>query len=320
MLKEAFANKWNAGARYHAFEKSKQGLWIMVRTVLILGICFVIVYPILSRISVAIMSSEDLYDASVVFIPRNVTMENFLAVTGFLDYYKAMLNTAWLSASTSVLQAIACALAGYSFARLPFRGRSFLFAIVIFTIVIPPQTIMVPTYLHYRFFDVFGIYGLLTGSKGFNLLGSYGPFFISSMLAMGIKNGLYIFLFRQFFRGLPKELEEVAYVDGAGVFKCLFRIILPNAVPVIATVLLFSFVWQWNDSYFVNLFMPNANVLSVKLNMLPSFVRPEFVGGFAQSSMYVNTAVLMAITPIFILYLFVQRYFVESVERSGLVG
>jgi multiple sugar transport system permease protein len=219
-----------------------------------------------------------------------------------------------------VLQLFSCALAGYGFARLKFWGSGFLFMLVIFTIVIPPQTIMAPTYLHFRFFDVFGIYHLFTGKNGVNLIESYWPTFISSMFAMGMKNGLYIFIFRQFFRGLPQELEEASYVDGGGVLKTFARVMLPNAVPAIATVLLFSFVWQWNDDYYVNIFMANSVTLSRALALLPSIARPEYVGGFAEASMLINTGILLGIMPIFLLYLFAQKYFVESVERTGLIG
>lgn len=169
-------------------------------------------------------------------------------------------------------------------------------------------------------FDVFGLYHLFTGKDGVNLLESFWPFFISSGLAMGLKNGLYIYIFRQFFRSLPKDLEEAAYVDGAGIPGTFARVMLPNAVPAIATVMLFSFIWQWNDSYFVNLFAPNYTLLARMLDLLPGAVRPEYVGGISHTSLYLNTGTLLGILPIFILYLFAQRYFVESIERTGLVG
>ncbi|GIQ64326.1 hypothetical protein PACILC2_28940 [Paenibacillus cisolokensis] len=159
----------------------------MVRSVLLFGISFIILYPIMTKISIAFKSSEDLFDSTVVWIPRNFTLDNVKRVMEYLDYYTAVTNTLLLSVSVAVLQLVSCALAGYGFARLKFWGSGVLFALVVFTIVIPPQTIMVPTYLHYRFFDVFGIYGLFTGSKGVNLLESYWPFFISSALAMGLK-------------------------------------------------------------------------------------------------------------------------------------
>jgi len=301
-------------------EKAKNWLWIVVRTVLILGICFIIIYPLLSKLSIALKDKVDIFDSSVIFIPRNWTLDNVKYVMDMLDYYKAVTNTLILSTGASILQLISCALAGYGFARLKFRGRNIFFALVVFTIVIPPQTIMASTYLHFRFFDVFGIIHLLFGTRGINLLESYWPTFISSALAMGMKNGLYIFIFRQFYRNLPKELEEAAYVDGAGILKSFARVMLPNAVPAMVTVLLFSFVWQWNDSYFVNIFMSNSTTLSRMLAMLPSFVRPEYVGGVAYSSMLLNTGIILAIAPIFLLYLFAQKYFVESVERTGVVG
>lgn len=307
-------------SRFNLLDQLKQWVWWLVRAGLVFGICFIILYPIFTKVSIAFMHKDDIFDSSVVFLPRHFTLDNFKLAINQLVYPVAVLNTFWLSVGTSLLQLASCALAGYSFARLKFKGTGPLFAIALFTLVIPPQTIMVPTYLHFRFFDVFGIYGAFTGEKGVNLLESFWPFFISSTLAMGMKNGLYIFIFRQFFLGLPKELEEASFVDGAGIVKTFVRVMLPNAVPVIATVLLFSFVWQWNDSYFSNLFMPNSTLLASKLAAFPSAVRPEFVGGYAYSSMLVSTATLLAIAPIFVLYLFAQRFFVESVERSGVVG
>ncbi|MDQ0059297.1 carbohydrate ABC transporter permease [Paenibacillus harenae] len=314
----ATAARWND--RHNPIEKAKHWLWVIVRTVLVTGICFVILYPILTKLSIALRDKQDMFDATVVWLPRHLTLENIQTVMDYLRYPEAVTNTLLLSIGTSLLQLVSCALAGYGFARLRFRGSGLLFGIVIFTIVVPPQTIMVPTYLHYRFFDVFGLYGLFTGSKGVNLLESFWPFFISSGLAMGLKNGLYIFIFRQFFRSLPKDLEEAAYVDGAGIPGTFVRVMLPNAAPGIATVLLFSFIWQWNDSYFVNLFAPNYTLLARMLDLLPGAVRPEYVGGISHTSLYLNTGILLGIMPIFILYLFAQKYFVESVERTGLVG
>lgn len=306
--------------RYNPVEKAKHWLWVIVRYLLVLGICFIILYPIMLKISIALRDKQDMFDSTVVWLPRNVTLDNITQVMDWLHYWPALTNSFVLSIVTAFLQLISCALAGYGFARLKFPGSGLLFGIVIFTIVIPPQTIMVPMYLHFRFFDVFGLYSLFTGKPGVNLLESFWPFFISSALAMGLKNGLYIFIFRQFFRSLPKELEEAAYVDGAGVGMTFARVMLPNAVPAIATVMLFSFIWQWNDSYFVNLYAPNYMLLSRTLDLLPGIVRPEYVGGVSHTSLYLNTGTLLAIVPIFVLYLFAQKYFVESVERTGLVG
>jgi multiple sugar transport system permease protein len=234
------------------------------------------------------------------------------------QFFSTMLNTFLISAGTTLIQLASCALAAYAFARLKFKGSGLLFGLVIFTIVVPPQTIMIPLYLTYRYFDLFGLVDLLTSKDSLNLIDTFWPFLISSATGMGLKNGLYIYIFRQFFRGIPKEIEESALVDGAGVFKTFYRIMLPNAVPAIVTVVLFSFVWQWNDSYYVSLFLSKVKVLSTQLMDMGSALGKE--PDLVYQSMLLNTGVLLLMAPLIILYLFVQRYFVESVERTGIVG
>ncbi|WP_152394176.1 carbohydrate ABC transporter permease [Paenibacillus guangzhouensis] len=299
-------------------EKAKLWTWIAVRTLLILGFCYIILFPLFLRISVAFRSKVDIYDPTVLWIPRHFTFENLKLAISATKYGSALLNTFMISSATTIIQLATCALAGYAFARLKFKGSGILFALVIFTIVVPPQTIMIPLYLTYRYFDLFGILKWFTEKGSVNLIDTFWPFLISSGTAMGLKNGLYIYIFRQFFRGVPKELEEASLVDGAGIFKTFYRIILPNAIPAIVTVLLFSFVWQWNDSYYVSLFLSKVKVLATQLtDMGPALGKePDPV----YQSMLLNTGVLLMMAPLIVLYLFVQRYFVESVERTGLVG
>lgn len=306
---------------------SEKGISLF-RAILIIGLSFVILYPIILKISIAFKDKIDLYDPTVVFIPRNITLDNFRIVIDTMDYFKTILNSTLLSGGTMLLTTIACALAGYGFARFKFRGSNILFALVILTILVPPQTIMVPTYLNYRDFDFFGIIGLFNGGKGLNLLGSYWPFIISSLTGMGLRAGLFIFIFRQFFKGFPNEIEDAALVDGAGVIQTFFRIMLPNAVPAIITVMLFAFVWQWNDTYYTTMFLDNVDVISTKLqsvgvnigHRLSSAEASTGVVDPAYVSTLVNTAVLLSMAPLITMYLFVQRHFVESVERTGIVG
>ncbi|WP_308634601.1 carbohydrate ABC transporter permease [Paenibacillus silvisoli] len=303
--------------RYNPVDRTKGLLWTVIRAVLILGFCFVILFPLFLRISIAFRSKVDIYDPTVLWIPRHFTLDNFKIAMEASNYLTAFLHTVYISSSTTIIQMASCTLAAYAFARLRFKGSGLLFLLVIFTIVVPPQTIMIPLYLTYRYFDLFGLVQLFTGGEGFNLIDTFWPFIISAGTAMGLKNGLYIYIFRQFFRGIPKEVEEAALVDGAGVMRTFFRIMLPNAVPAIVTVLLFSFVWQWNDSYYVSLFLKQVKVLSTSLmDMGIGLKEPDPV----YTSMLLNTGVLLTIAPLVIMYLFVQRYFVESVERTGITG
>lgn len=305
-------------SRRNPLEKAKNWTWQVIRAILVIGFCYIILFPIFLRLSVAFRDRVDIYDPTVLWIPRHFTLENLEIAISATNYLSALWNTFLISSTTTLIQLCSCALAGYAFARLKFKGSGLLFGLVIFTIVVPPQTIMIPLYLTYRYFDLFGLVGLFSGKSSINLIDTFWPFLISSGTAMGLKNGLYIYIFRQFFRGIPKEIEEAALADGAGIFKTFYRIMLPNAIPAIVTVILFSFVWQWNDSYYVSLFLSKVKVLSTQLtDMGPALGKePDPV----YQSMLLNTGVLLMMGPLIALYLFVQRYFVESVERTGLVG
>jgi multiple sugar transport system permease protein len=313
-------------ARLLSLESWKRGLWTMVRLVLIIGLSFVILYPIIQKISTAIKDKADLYSPIVVFIPEHFTLDNFKQAISIMDYWETLVNTFVLSSMTTIMTAASCAFAGYAFARLKFKGSNLLFAGVILTILVPPTTILIPIYMNLKDFTLLGIIPLITGGKSLNLLDSYWPFILTSLTANSLKAGLYIFIFRQFFRGIPKEVEEAAYIDGAGIGSTFLRIMLPNATPSIVTVLLFSFVWQWNDSFFTTTYLTSSKVMSTQLSSLPYNLQILLEGGATTNkdpffmSMVQDTGILLAILPLVILYLFVQRYFVESIERTGIVG
>lgn len=304
-------------SRFNLLNWSKHWSWVIVRTILVIGFCFVILYPLFFKLSVSFKDRVDLYDSTVLWIPKHFTLDTMKVAFAALSYPKVFMNSFAIATVSTILQVISCSLAAFGFARLAFKGSKLLFGGVLFTIIVPVQTIMITTYLNYRYFDVLGLVQLFTGQKGINLLDSYWPFILQSATGMGIKSGLFIFIFLQFFRGLPKELEEVSYIDGCSVFQSFWRIMLPNAVPAMVTVLLFSFVWQWNDNYFVSLFLTSSEVLSTKLPIMwASFGMTDPLYAY----MIKNAGELLFIAPIVLLYMFAQRYFVESVERSGLIG
>ncbi|MGG1637587.1 carbohydrate ABC transporter permease [Paenibacillus sp. FSL K6-3182] len=312
------ATAWRERARrFSLLNWSKHWSWVTVRTILVIGFCFVILYPLFFKLSVSFKDRVDLYDTTVLWIPKNFTLDTLKIAFEALRYPKTFMSSFTIAGVSTLLQVISCSLAAFGFARLRFKGSKILFGGVIFTIIVPVQTIMITTYLNYRYFDVFGLIQLFTGQKGINLLDSYWPFILQSATGMGIKSGLFIFIFLQFFRGIPMELEEVSYIDGCTVFQSFYRIMLPNAIPSIVTVVLFSFVWQWNDNYFVSLFLTSTDVLSTKLPVMwASFSMTDPLYAY----MVKNAGELLFIAPIVLLYMFAQRYFVESVERSGLIG
>jgi multiple sugar transport system permease protein len=197
-------------------------------------------------------------------------------------------------------------------------------------IVIPPHTIMSSLYLNFRFFDIFGIIRLVDGSP-INLLNSFMGLLLLSATGMGLKSGLYIFMLRQYFRGMPKELEEAAWVDGCGKFKTFVRIMLPDAMPMLTSCFLFSFVWQWTDSFYSTFFLNNYGVLARSLGGIAERYAQYYarinvaanvgVSNFApvaETQMMIATGMLMCLAPLILLYLIAQKAFVESLSQTGI--
>lgn len=291
----------------------------IIRTVLLFGLCFLILQPLFNKISLSFMEERDLYDSTINVIPRHFTTENYELAAKQMEYWTALGNTAWISLLVSILQIVSCTLVGYGFARYKFPFKGLWFGCVILVIVIPPTTIQSALYYNFSHFDIFGIFSLITGEP-LNLLDSITPYALMCLGCMGLKDGLYIYMLRQFFRGIPKELEEAAYVDGCGKFMTFVRIMLPDAKPMITSCFLFSFVWQWTDTFYSGMFIKSATILSNKLNMLPGEL--EGILGMkpteAYSSAMMGTGTLMTIIPLIIVYLFAQKGFVESLSQTGI--
>lgn len=297
----------------------------IIRMVLLFGMCFLILQPIFNKISISFMEERDLYDATIIAVPAHFTTDNYKLAMQFMDFGKTMLNTILVSLTVALLQIAICTLVGYGFARFQFPLKKFWFACVILVIIIPPQTVSTSLYLHFRYFDIAGILKLLTG-EGINLRGSVVPYYLMSATCMGLKNGLYIFMIRQFFRNIPKELEEAAYVDGCGTLKTFFRIMLPDATPILTSCFLFSFVWQWTDGFYSKTFMGNVSLLSRQLQMIADrldhyivFTLHDATGAsVGYTNAIVATGTLMVVMPLIVLYLFAQKGFVESLSSSGI--
>lgn len=298
---------------------------IICRLVLLFGMCFLILQPIFGKISVSLMAEEDLYNTMVIYVPENFTLSNYQLAAEFMEYGKSLRNTFGISLTTALLQVSMCMMVGYGFARFNFRLKKLMFACVVLVIIIPPQTISTSLYLHFRYFDIFGIFNALTG-KTMNLRDSIIPYYLMSAGCMGLKSGLYIFMMRQFFRNIPKELEEAAYVDGCGIFRTFIRIMLPDAKPIMTSCFLFSFVWQWTDIFYAKTFMGNTMLLSRQLSMIAdrlyAYMQRQAgnAGGASVgfTNCIVSTGTLMVITPLLVLYLFAQKGFVESISSTGI--
>ena len=305
----------------------------ILRAVMLIGFSYIILYPIILMISKSVMAQTDVFDNSVLWIPKHFTLRNLRVAASSMKYGKALANSLLVAAGSTLMQTFPCMMAGYAFARFNFKGRRLLFAVVILTIIVPPQQFITPLYLHLSRFDIFGLIKRINNGKTLNLMSTSFPYFLISLTGFGLRNGLFVFLFRQSFRGIPREMDEAAMIDGAGQIRIFWQIILPSAVTITVTVMLFSFVWQYNDTYYTNLFLPNLRTLPKAYGLFESAITGwngdktinDLLSQYVLDdnnvlSLLRNSAMLLILTPILLVYAFAQRYFIESIERSGIVG
>ena len=246
---------------------SESNTWITVgvsimKFILMLGISFVIIYPFIARIAGSFMTYRDVIDSTVAIIPKNPTLEIYKAIIAENHYFKALLNTVILSLACAVIQTLISCWIGYGIAKFKFKGNKLIMALVVFTMIVPHNALSLSMKMHFSQFDLFNV--ITWGNKGLielifgksvALTNTFTPYILMSLGGLAFKNGLYIYLMRQFFKGVPDELEESAYVDGSGVFRTFFQIIIPLSVPMMITIVLFSFSWQWTDEFYATTIM-----------------------------------------------------------------
>lgn len=297
-------------------------VWAILRYVLLIGISYIILYPFITKIAASFMGTSDFTDQTVKLISKNPTFDQWVFIIKENKYWEALFNTARISVLCGLFQTLICAIVGYGFAKFKFKGRNILFICVVISLLIPHDTLLLAMFMKFRYFDILGIFELISG-KTFNLLNTEIPLYILSITGLAFKNGLYIFIFRQFYKGVPDELEEAAYIDGTGVFETFFRIIMPLSVPMMTTVFMFSFSWQWTDTFYTAApFFTSTNfpLLTSIVSKIPPSLKVEYAATSLWESAITNTSGLLVILPLFIIFLFAQRSFVEGIERSGIVG
>jgi len=282
----------------------------IIRATLIIGVCFTILYPLLLKFAICFKSPEDLLDSSMAFLSRNPTLKTLKTAYKMMNYTESFWNTALLCTLSGLFHVISCTLVGYSMGRYKYKLKSIIFGFVIMTLIVPPQVISIPMYLF------FGNMSLIDNPVSLLLLYLTGN---------SLKSGLYIYLLTQFFRSLPKELEEAALVDGAGELKTMFFVMLPNARLMMITVFLFTFVWQWTDIFYTSMFFKNYELLSLNLGVVGSTYHQYMYNLKLPThpmliSQMNNAGSLLFILPLILIYLICNKYFVQGVERSGIVG
>lgn len=286
----------------------------LFRALFLMGVGFVMLYPILFMISNSFKSVSDALDPTVVWIPSGTDMFNFKMAFKLLGYKDALKNTLVLVVPCVIIQVITCLFVSYGFARFEFRFKGLLFGLLIFSLIVPVQTYIIPLYVN---------------MKTMHLLDTYWQFYIMAFLGTGIRSGLYIYIFRQYFRGLPKELEEAAYLDGCNPLRTFLHIMVPNVKGAILVVFVLSFVWYYNDYTLTGMLLNNDYPLSIALTGVSTALNNTVQGMVGQtigsdikllSESILSAACLIVALPLIGVYVAVQKHFTEGIERSGLVG
>ena len=276
--------------------------------VIVMG--FVFVFPLLKMISMGFMTSEDLVNPLVNWIPYTFSLENYQRAIDVMGYWKTLWTSIYVSVLPAALQTFTCSLVGYGFARYKFRGQNILFGLVLATFIIPSQITMIPQYLMY---------------KDLNLLGSLNAYLLPAIFGQGFKSSIFILIFYNFYKQMPVSLIEAAEVDGGTHWNVFFNIAIPVAKPGFLISFLLSTVWYWNETYLGSLyFRGEIKTLPIQLQtFVDSFNQQAATGG--QTGVTANEAAQMAgtflvIVPLLLLYAFTQKWFVEGIDKSGITG
>lgn len=288
-----------------------QRLWSIFRFILVFGLCYIILKPFIIKILAAFMSPDDLLDAAVKIVPRNWSLHYWKHALKNMNISTSGLLTLRLSLVAAVIQTIISTMVGYGLARFKFRGKNLLFALVVVVMIVPMQVYSISQYLNFRYFGI--------GGAAISLIDTEWPIYILSLGGLGMKQCVYIYLMREFFMGLPVDLENAATVDGASVIQSFIRIVLPNAVTMMVTVFLFAFCWQWTDTYFSSMYFSSKMTLAqIPANESIMTIR-TMVASYDRTGTTIaqNAAAILVILPLVGLSVICQKFLVQSISQSG---
>lgn len=282
----------------------------IMRYVFLLAFSYILLYPMLYIIVNSLKNPADYFNPTIQWVLRRVTFVNIKMAFLSMDYLNALKSTAINGIITALIQVAACSVAAYGLARFNFKGKTFLKASMILSILIPTAMVMIPTYINY---------------KNLGILGTPLAFWLPSATCVGVNCGMYIYIYSQFFKSFPKEIEEAAFIDGAGSWKTFLKIVVPSSRVSFVTVIVFSLVWNWNDYYTPQMYLLDNYPLSVNLNNLTNHINEWLMtyggdDGRLSIGLVLVSACLLSIMPLLIFYIIIQRKFIASVVTSGIVG
>jgi len=280
-------------------------------------VSFVYLEPILKMISMAFMSTKDVIDPSVDWLPKSPSINNLKVAGTVLDLKKTLVNSIWFSALLACAQTVVSALTGFALSRYEFKFKRIWIIMIIMAFIIPVPLLMIP-----RLMMFISAQNLL----GFNFIGTPIPQILMALFGQGVNSTILILIFYNFFNLIPYSLDEAAMIDGASPKQIFFQIAMKLSATTVLVVFLFSFVWNWNETYVTGTLVRNSiELLPAKLNMFDSAFQTYAAAGRGNAEFRINeaykmSATLISITPLLLLYSFVQKRFIQGIENTGITG
>ena len=275
----------------------------VLRWIVLVEFVYVFLFPVIYILATAIKTPTDLNNPLVRWIPPNPTLEGVRVAAEMMDYLAGLRISAWTTTLAAIGQTLIGAMVAYGFARLRFPGRELLFAFLLFTVVVPLPTIMVPQFM---------LYSKLKWTD------TYAPLYVPSFFGWGIRGGILLIIYRQFFRGLPYELEDAARVDGAGPLRTFYEIMLPLAKPAMLVVFVLSLTWTWNDNYIPWMVIRTRVLMTIQQRLEIFYIYKTYYWDHTPENIWMS-GVALALLPVLVVYVIAQRHFTQSIDRTGLV-
>ena len=292
--------------------RARRGLvYSVILYALLIAIGFVYLQPLLFMFITSIKNASDLLNPMVQWVPTELFLGNYEKALRVLDYPNTLMSSIVVSVVPSLLQTVVCSLVGYGLARYRFPGKSLIFLLLLSTFIIPPQNTVIPQMLMYR---------------DLGLLGSPLALILPALMGQGYKSAIFVLIFYQGFLSLPRVLEESARLDGASDVRIFFTIAVPSALPAYIVSFIFSIVWYWNETFLTVIFLEGGvTTLPMQLSRFTQAYENLYPPGTVNIFDRLNEAVKMSgtflnILPLLVLYFVLQRWFVESVEMTGITG
>ena len=303
-----------ARKRWRGFSKVPK---IFVYVVLIL-VSYQFLYPILRMIALSMMSSRDIMNPSVTWIPRSWTFNNLRVAALTLDLSRTLVGSLWFSSLLAICQTFVSAMTGFAFARFEFPGKRFWFVMVLLSFIIPTPVVVIPRVM---------MFTTLQESWGLQMIGTPIPQIAMTLFGQGVYSAVLILMCYNFTRMIPRSLDEAAAIDGANAFQVFVHVVLRLSLSTILISFLFSFVWNWNEGYLTSTFLRGrVPLLPGRLALFDNlFASYSPTGGSSSPEYRINEAykmsgTLIAILPLLVTYLFVQRQFIKGIENAGITG